>query len=256
MSFDIDQEKIDKYLTLIVEQTINESEPPYGSLTIKPSLNPKFWRNGKLDKVIRKRLLKIAKTFEESLESDLKLTDVLFLGSLTSYNWDKKYSDIDLHLVFSDEGLDETEKEFYSRYFDAKRRVLGDKHDISIYGYDVEGYFQFNDETQVSNGIYSVLNDEWLKKPSKQNPKLDKEEILKKYRQLESKIDSLIDDGDVQGLDKIKDQIKTIRKKSLATKEGEFSVGNLVFKLMRRSGLIEKLMSSTVKLKDKELSLP
>ena len=45
-----------------------------------------------------------------------------------------------------------------------------------------------------------------------------------------------------QKIDKVWKKIKNYRKSGLDSEDGEFSIGNLVFKLLRRNGYIEKVM--------------
>ena len=51
------------------------------------------------------------------------------------------------------------------------------------------------------------------------------------------------------------DEIKEMRKSSLKGKSPEMSQGNIVFKILRRSGYIEKLIDVINLMKDKSLSL-
>jgi hypothetical protein len=52
----------------------------------------------------------------------------------------------------------------------------------------------------------------------------------------------------------LKDKLKNYRKSGLE-KEGEYSYENLVFKYLRRSGLLEKLYNTISRQTDKELSV-
>ena len=49
-------------------------------------------------------------------------------------------------------------------------------------------------------------------------------------------------------------KIKDFRKSGLDCEDGEFSVGNLVFKLLRRNGYIEKVMKIKRYAYDKQFS--
>jgi nucleoside-diphosphate-sugar epimerase len=50
---------------------------------------------------------------------------------------------------------------------DLKKQVFNDKHDIRIFGYDVELYAQDVEESHYSSGVYSVMNNEWISEPKK-----------------------------------------------------------------------------------------
>jgi len=56
-------------------------------------------------------------------------------------------------------------------------------------------------------------------------------------------------------VDDLKDKIKKFRQSGLED-GGEYSYENLTFKLLRRNGYIEKLMSIKTTVRDKKLSLP
>ena len=76
-----------------------------------------------------------------------------------------------------------------------------------------------------------------------------------------SKIDNAIEDSKsenyekaVKHIDSFKEKLKKYRSAGLE-KDGEFSYENLVFKVMRRNGYIDKLFDFKNKLMDKELSI-
>jgi len=55
-------------------------------------------------------------------------------------------------------------------------------------------------------------------------------------------------------LNKVWDKIKNYRKSGLEEEGGELSLGNLVFKLLRRNGYIEKIMKLKRKSYDKQFN--
>jgi hypothetical protein len=57
-----------------------------------------------------------------------------------------------------------------------------------------------------------------------------------------------------ENIQKLKEKLKDYRKSGLE-KEGEYSYENLVFKYLRRSGLLEKLYDTVNRQTDKELSV-
>ena len=80
-----------------VDESLAPSEVDLSSFNIKKELNPKFWKDDKLDSRIRIKLLDIADDFIDFLGVDwVKPEDITITGSLANYNWNKKYSDIDL----------------------------------------------------------------------------------------------------------------------------------------------------------------
>ena len=64
----------------------------------------------------------IADDFIEYLGIDwAEPSDVIMTGSLANYNWDEKYSDIDLHVVVNYSDIDER-TDFVDNYFYSQKR--------------------------------------------------------------------------------------------------------------------------------------
>ena len=227
----------------------------------RDSLNPKIWdKDDTLNKEVREKLLGVANEFINFLGVPILVEDIIFTGSLSNYNW-SKYSDIDLHVVadftqFSDELLP-----LYQELFKVKKTLFNTDHDIKIFGYEVELYVQDSNEAHFSSGVYSVLFDEWSNKPKKENVEVDKNLIREKSKQWMEIIDTALEaasdvtaDDAREILKKCKDKLKKYRTCGLE-KEGEYSDENLVFKVLRRNGYIEKLMNFENDVVDKELSI-
>jgi predicted nucleotidyltransferase len=231
------------------------------SFEVRDTLNPKVWENSaepkkaKLKNNIRTKLLKIADEFSDELGEDVFIVDIHLMGSLANFNW-SEYSDFDLHLLVDFEGLDNPE--LYKEMFDLKKDAFNDKHDIKIYGFDVEVYAQDAKDEKFSEGIYSVMYDEWVNVPPKKHKNIDMELLKTKIKTWTSKIDKALEEAkegnDGKKLKDLKEKIKEYRQSGLE-KEGELSYENLVFKYLRRSGYIGRLFELKTKLKDKELSI-
>ena len=162
------------------------------SLTVKDRLNDDVWaEDGKLRPEIRKHLLTIAEDFYEELDIPwAELEDVKFTGSLANYNW-SKYSDIDLHLIVDYTLVDENE-DFVEAYFNARKNLWNNAHDISIHGFDVEVYVEDNEAIHFASGMYSVMNDEWIVKPEPTKPVINKKAITQKSKVIMRLIDDLV----------------------------------------------------------------
>jgi hypothetical protein len=236
------------------------------SFNIQDNLNPKFWKKyekdetTKLNPEIRKRLLEIAHQFIEFLKVDIVVSDIIITGSISNYNW-SKFSDIDLHIMADFGQFPKKTLPLYEELFKLKKAVFNDKHNIKIYGYDVELYVQDDTESHTSTGIYSVLNDEWVVEPKKEEFKVNKELIKDKSKQWMDIIDSVIKSAKDENLEdakkmigKYKEKLKKYRSCGLE-KGGEFSNENLVFKVLRRNGYIEKLFDFDNKNMDDKLTL-
>ncbi len=236
------------------------------SFKLQDNLNKDIWDNvdsGDIENVrlkpeIRRSLLEIAKKFVDSFNIEtLDIEDVLFIGSLASYNW-SNYSDVDLHVVLDKTKIN-ADSTVSDELFDAKKDVFNNLHDITIKGYDVELYAQaLGEKVDSAKGIYSVLYNKWLSKPTKENFSLDKETVLNKVKEFKKTLETIskMEDGQ-EKLDKLKafkDKIKKYRKSGLQS-GGELSNENLVFKYLRRSGFIEELLKLKVKTQDSLLSV-
>ena len=235
------------------------------SFESQDELNPKIWEKEgnsyKMRSEVREKLLETANIFIDFLGVDVIVTDIIMIGSLVNYNW-SKYSDIDLHIVVNFNQFPTNAQELYLEFFDLKKVIFNQKHNIKLFGYDVECFVQKEDETTFSSGIYSILYDMWMNKPKKSGTEsIDKELLKEKAKKWMRIIDSLIDnieDEDPEEIKilvrKYKEKLKNFRNCGLE-KNGEMSLENLVFKLLRRNGYIEKLYDAPTKIIDKKLSM-
>jgi hypothetical protein len=210
-------------------------------------LNPVLWDNNRLRTEVRFKLIKIAKHFAEYLNVPrLHLKDVTLSGSSAGYNY-SSYSDIDLHLVVSKtDGNDEL--------FTAKKNLYNNEHDLTISDIPVELYVQPADQKHHSAGIYSVLDDRWINEPVHEEPTVDPKKIKAKARSYAGKINNAIRSGKLSKCRDTMDDLKRLRKAGLES-NGEQSVENLAFKLLRARGQIDKLRKYITKLESAELSL-
>lgn len=232
------------------------------SFSVQETLNPKIWENfetakgAKLKPKVRIALEKIAEKFIENLGDDVFVEDIYLMGSLANYNW-SEYSDFDLHVLIDFERYGKQE-ELYSELFDLKQKSFNDKYDIKIFGYDVEVYAQKSTESPHSDGVYSIMNDEWVSIPERTHKNIDYDVLKTKIKSWVNKIDDVVDSADqledVERIKQLREKIKQYRQSGL-DKEGEFSYENLVFKFLRRSGHIGKLFDTAKKIVNKELSI-
>jgi predicted nucleotidyltransferase len=228
-------------------------------------LNPKIWdKEGKkytINSEVREKLLETTNLFIDFLGIDILITDIIMIGSLTNYNW-SKYSDIDLHIVLNYSQFPENTKELYAEFFDLKKIVFNQKHNIKLFGYDVECFVQDESEVAFSSGVYSILYDMWVNEPKKEEMKnVDVDLIKEKSKQWMNIIDGVVNNIKDENPDEIKSIVKKYKEKLKKfrncglEKGGEMAVENLVFKLLRRNGYIEKLYNIPTELIDKKLSM-
>jgi hypothetical protein len=222
---------------------------PVKSFHLKDELNPKVWDDFEIDGEIREDLLKIAQDFYTSTELDADVKDIILTGSLANYNWSEKYSDYDLHILINFKQVND-DVVLVKKFVDSVKNIWNKEHDIRIKGYEVEVYIQDITEEHKSTGIFSLLNNKWLIRPDKIDFEPDEKMIEEKGKSLMMLIDDLEDELDEDKYEKYKEKIKKVwdkikdcRKSGLESEGGEFSTGNLVFKLLRRNNYITKIMN-------------
>jgi len=215
-------------------------------------LNPRLFGNDEhLLPEVRRHLLSIADDFREFLGvNGYELRDITISGSNAAYTY-TPHSDIDLHLVVD---LPQMNNDVYKELFNAKKYEYNDKHDIKISGYDVELYVQDVNQTHVSQGIYSVLNNDWVEVPRRQKHTVNDVSTRSKYEDVQQRIKQAIASDDLELMSDLKHKISDMRKAGLA-QNGEFGPENLAFKMLRTQGDIGRLAAALVAGRDRELSL-
>jgi hypothetical protein len=231
------------------------------SFKIKDTLEPQIWQNEKLNATVKSKLMKIADDFYKGLKlpSEVKMKDVIFTGSLANFNW-SKFSDVDLHIVLDFSQL-EGGDQFKEDFFWAQKALWNQEHNITIFDYPVEIYAQDIKAKLVATAVYSVKFDKWILKPEYENFKINKKVIKNRAEMFIERLKDIRDDykaKDYQNVvDKVaalKDKIKKYRTAGLDN-GGEFSIENLVFKVLRRTPFMDILDSYKAKAYDTLMSV-
>jgi hypothetical protein len=236
-------------------------------------LNPKIWylpneksmgdtegQKYKMKPEVRERLLEIAYQFLDYLKIDLIVTDVVLTGSLANYNW-SKYSDFDIHIIVNYNQFQPSQLELYKELFMLKKALFNKNHDIKLFGYETELYVEGEEDAHFSSGVYSLLYDEWQHNPEKEDVKIDKETVERKAQQWMDIIDGVLDNIEDEDIDDAKELINKYNEKLRKfrtcglQKDGEYSSENLVFKILRRNGYLDKLRGASHKILEKGLTM-
>ena len=217
-------------------------------ITVNRRLNPKIWDGEELDPAVAQKLKEIADAFQEFIGIDLDVVDYTITGSNANYTW-TEHSDLDLHLIVAGE-VGEGAREL----FNAKKALWGEQHNITIKGLPVECYVQGREEEHHSTGVYSIANNRWLVEPKKIKPEVDDSAVEAKKDSLIHDIETALLSKDLNKLRLVKEKITNMRKAGLE-RAGEWSVENLVFKILRNLGLIDEITDKIRELEDQELSL-
>lgn len=203
------------------------------------TLEPTVWQAGVLKPEIRNRLLTIAKQFIDSLNVDnFDAKDIVLTGSMANYNY-TKFSDFDLHVITDYDSLECSK--IANEFYQSKKRIWNRDYDIQINGHDVELYVEDNDDPPVSGGVYSILDDKWIKEPTHENPEVDLRAVRAKTREYIKTIhDALNGHLDAEANSRLVKKLRDMRTSGLE-QGGEFSVENLAYKTLRNAGVLDKL---------------
>ena len=249
-----------KWKTFLSEAKEN-NEIDLPSLEIKDTLNMNIWQSGdRIKQEVGSRLIQIALDFVDSLDIPHEdIVDIILTGSLANYNW-TEYSDIDLHILMDYRDVDEN-TDLVRDFFNVKKSDWNKMHRIIIKQHEVEIYIQDINEPHISTGIYSLLEDQWLVKPSRLTPKIDYRNVEIKAKDLMNQIDRIEDLLEKENYeaaynvgDMLRDKIKKLRRCGIVEK-GIYSTENLVFKTLRNNEYIKKLLDTRVSAYDKMMSL-
>jgi len=226
---------------------IKESNRIYNSI-----LNPELFDDkDNLKPEIVSSLKKIGNKFYEDTELKSTVKDILIIGSSAGYNWTPT-SDIDLHILIDFKDIDKN-VDLVKSYVDALKSKWNENHHIRIGNHPVEVYIQDLDEKNKSQAIYSVLNNKWILKPEYEKIEIDKDAIKKKYKELIKQIENALSSEDRDALKNIMKRLYDMRQSGLDS-VGEYSTENLVFKLLRSKGYLNRIKDTTKNIIDKSLS--
>lgn len=259
-------EKETHLMPISIRETILEVITPEdletNQLQVHDTLHADFFAEDmRLKGEVRTQLLKIAQSFIHYLkiDDDTDICDIRMTGSMANFNYNGQ-SDIDLHILidFTEVGED---VDLVKDMFDAKKNLWNENREIEILGHEVECYVEHSKEKHSSKGVYSVLNDEWVVKPQKMIKVVDFETITHKASQIANQIEKLEEKSQGEGaeaviekVDKLKDKIKKMRQAGLDA-AGENSTENLVFKILRYNGYLERLKNLKMEAINKDLSM-
>ena len=222
------------------------------SFKVQDELNPKFWIDGKLNSRVRLKLLDLADEFYDSLNIKwVKPKDIVLTGSIANYNW-SRYSDVDVHILVDYKDVWK-KTDFVQDYFDSKKQLWCDEHKgLKIYGFPVEIYVEDSNADNPSSGIYSLEKNEWVREPDDfQDAKINEEYVKRvsaRYiTEIEETDELLSKEKDSHKLEvlsrkmkKLFDKLHRQRKESLE-KHGEMGTYNIVWKVLRRSGYLDRI---------------
>lgn len=200
---------------------------------------------------VHQALMKVAAFFlEDYLDSEIPIIDIRVVGSNASYNYTAA-SDIDLHIVTNFEQLTPC-VELISQLFQLQKSKFNADYNIKVKGREVEVYVEDLKAGAVSNGVYSILKNDWVKFPKQINANIEdtSEDVVAWIEDIETAINT----NNISDVQDCINRLYLMRKDSIAA-EGEYSYGNQVFKDIRNLGYLNKLKSTYKDLKSSDLTL-
>lgn len=220
---------------------------------IHDTLNPKLFdiNTNALLPDVKKKIIEIVSSFEDYLNVPIDIADIQLVGSNVSYNYTDN-SDLDVHIIANFD-LVSNDETLLQALYDAKKTSFNKNLDIKIKGIDVEMYVQNIKSTTISNGIYSICDNKWIKEP-KPIKSATKYNTQKEFDKWQEKINQIIKRGNYEEITNAINLLYLIRHNSIAV-DGEYSKGNQIFKDIRSAGLLQELKDALDKALSKKLSL-
>ena len=223
------------------------------------SLRPELFnlKTNKLNPEVRQQVLKVADFWREKVnipKSAVKRVDLV--GSSVGYLYHQK-SDLDIHLIVSMDKISECE-ELLRDYLRAEKKLFQLEYDVKINGIEAELYAEDEEDPRPSlQARYDATNDKWVTEPDRDRvPEINDRDIQTKAEIYIDRVEDVVDDGitNIDVLNRLKERILNLRKLSL-NKNGEFAQDNLVYKIVRGSGALDRLDRYMRGVESEDLSL-
>jgi len=237
-----------------------EEEVEASSFDTNDTLEPEIWEGEEIKPEIRHKLVRIAMDFIKNLPVEVNVKDITLTGSLANYNW-SNYSDVDLHIIVDFLEVDENVA-LVKSFFDNARMKWNNNHDIKMKGYDVEIYVEDEREVHKSSGLYSLMKDEWIKRPKKYRSMIDFPAAMHKAEDIEFQVNIVANlitakkyETALRNIDRLKNKIRNMRRAGLESKLQEFSIENIAFKILRRNDTLGYLNDLKTKAYDAMMSV-
>ena len=140
------------------------------SVEVHDELNPKLWDGLKLLPDVSEALKNIADEFQKFVDIPLNIVDIEIVGSNAGYNYTDN-SDIDLHIIVNTD-LTYTDPAILQQLYNARKGSFNDNYDLEVNGLPVELYIEDLNSGNATNGRYSLMKDDWVVTPVKQEIQL------------------------------------------------------------------------------------
>lgn len=225
----------------------------------------------RLHEDVRNKLIDIANAFLDELRyNDVNVypADIRLVGSNAGFDY-TLHSDVDLHIVVNFDLFSE-DSTLLQNTLNISRLKFNDQYNISVKGIEVEVYVEDIKSATISNGIYSIMQNRWIKFPENDSENMEAyitSDIEDKSRQWEVIIQKVLEsdpatstvpdkyaEDALKQCDHIISRLYLMRKTGLET-GGRLSAGNLIFKQVRNSGMLDALKNKRAELLSFSLTL-
>lgn len=219
------------------------------------TLNPKIWNE---DMTLRNGVEEAIRNVVDQFILDLgtatpEVVDIRLVGSNASYNYNE-HSDIDVHIVMNFETIPYDQK-IMKLYLTSARNKFNQYYSMKIKGLPVEISIEDMNSNVCSNGIYSLNDHRWVKTPERTDTSnIPDVTQLPSYKRLISEIESVLSNPTSVDVKDMINKLYMVRKNSILT-DGEYGLGNLLFKAIRNTGLLQELKEELYNILSKELTL-
>lgn len=211
----------------------------------RDTLHPALWQDGKLDPLVRERLLKMAELFLlDTGFGELEVKEIVFAGSMAGYLYHPQ-SDIDVHVSVDGSPITDDLKLLF-QLFNARSDDWNADYDLRVRGHDVELFILDQRSPEGSDGVYSLREDRWIKRPRPPTNVVSRDEVLAdvsryagEFETLRSRFDAAPESFDCREFKRYRRTLKDYRAKQGFQRSGEHSVGNLAYKALRNGGYLD-----------------
>lgn len=225
-------------------------------------LNPKLFENNMLKPDVLEALRRIAEEFLNSINNDIEKdiipADIRLVGSNAGFDFNDD-SDIDLHIVVNFDHYS-CDPPLLQAALNIERINWNSQYNITVKQLPVELYVEDIKSSTNSNGIYSVSQNRWIKFPEDEiasSEYFKNADIIDYSDKWITLIELAINNTDKYSLDycqRLLDRIYMMRKNGIET-YGRLSKGNIIFKLVRARGYLDKLKEHIKDLQSMQLTL-
>lgn len=218
------------------------------------TLCPDLWDSAQhLDPEVRANLLQMANDFYEKTNLPAPIVDIYLMGSIANYNWTTD-SDVDVHVIVNYSQL-QMPPETAAKTVKTAGAQWNAEHNVIIKGHKVEMNIQNSEEQKpYVTGIYSLVKDNWVRRPFKMPPQIDTRVLRFQYNAMKTYVLNALHSKNREQMKAAKKYLDAFRQYGLDT-YGELSYENIIFKILRARGIIKQLKDSITAVYDQEMSV-